>query len=255
MFSLENKNCLVTGAASGIGAAIAETFARAKAFVYVTDRDEKGGHQTVSRIHENGGKGEFLTLDVSSEQSCAQLKAKIDSEQPEIDVLVNNAGIGYVGTMLQTAGADLDRLFAVNVRGVFSVSKAFLGDMIARKQGVIINLASIGGVVGIRDRLAYCTTKFAVVGLTKSMALDHAKDGVRVNCICPGRVETPFVAARLAEYADPVKARQEMSATQAVGRMGKPEEIAAAALYLASDESAFIIGTEFIIDGGFSAGK
>ena len=255
MFSLENKNCLVTGAASGIGAAIAQTFARAKGFVYVTDRDEKGGHQTVSRIHADGGKAEFLTLDVSSEQSCAQLKAKIDSEQREINILVNNAGIGHVGTMLQTTGADLDRLFAVNVRGVFNVSKAFLSDMIARKQGVIINLASIGGVVGIRDRLAYCTTKFAVVGLTKSMALDHATDGIRVNCICPGRVETPFVAARLKEYPDPAKAYREMAATQALGRMGKPEEIAAAALYLASDEAAFITGTAFLIDGGWSAGK
>jgi len=120
---------------------------------------------------------------------------------------------------------------------------------------VIINLASIGGIVGIRDRLAYCTTKFAVVGLTKSMALDHAKDGIRVNCICPGRVETPFVAARLKEYPDPKKAYEEMAATQALGRMGKPEEIAAAALYLASDEAAFITGTAFLIDGGWSAGK
>src|SRR5713101_154289 len=154
MFSLQNKTCLVTGAASGIGAAIAETFAHAKAFVYVADRDEKGGHQTVSQIHANGGKAEFLTLDVSNEQSCAQLKAKIESEQRQIDVLVNNAGIGHVGTMLQTTGADLDGLYAVNVRGVFNVSKAFLPEMIARKQGVIINLASIGGVVGIRDRLA-----------------------------------------------------------------------------------------------------
>ena len=109
--------------------------------------------------------------------------------------------------------------------------------------------------MGVRDRVAYCTTKFAVAGLTKSMALDHAIDGVRVNCICPGRVETPFVAARLAEYPEPDKARQEMSATQALGRMGKPEEIAAAALYLASDEAAFVTGTAFLIEGGWSAGK
>jgi NAD(P)-dependent dehydrogenase (short-subunit alcohol dehydrogenase family) len=141
------------------------------------------------------------------------------------------------------------------VRGVFNVTKAFLPAMVARKRGVIVNLASIGGVVGVRDRLAYCTTKFAVVGLTKSMALDHALDGIRINCICPGRVETPFVAARLKEYPDPEKAYQEMSATQAIGRMGKPEEIAAAALYLASDESAFVTGTAFLIDGGWSAGK
>ena len=255
MFRLDKKNCLVTGAASGIGASIAETFARAGAFVYVTDREEKGGHQTVSRIHAGGGQAEFLSLDVSSEESCDQLRAKIESEDRSVNILVNNAGIGHVGTMMQTTGADLDRLYAVNVRGVFNVSKAFLPDMLSRKQGVIINLASIGGVIGIRDRLAYCTTKFAVVGLTKSMALDHARDGIRVNCICPGRVETPFVSARLKEYPDPKKAYEEMAATQALGRMGKPEEIAAAALYLASDEAAFITGTAFLIDGGWSAGK
>jgi NAD(P)-dependent dehydrogenase (short-subunit alcohol dehydrogenase family) len=143
----------------------------------------------------------------------------------------------------------------VNVRGVFNLSKAFLQQMLERKAGCIINMASIGGVVGIRDRLAYCATKFAVVGITKSMALDHAKQGIRVNCICPGRVETPFVSARLQEYPDPQKAYEEMSATQAVGRMARPEEIAAAALYLASDEATFVTGTAFLIDGGWSAGK
>jgi NAD(P)-dependent dehydrogenase (short-subunit alcohol dehydrogenase family) len=138
---------------------------------------------------------------------------------------------------------------------VFNVSKAFLPAMLERHSGVIINMASVGGVVGIRDRLAYCTTKFAVVGLTKSMALDHARDGIRVNCICPGRVETPWVAQRLQEYADPEAARRDMTATQAVGRMGRPEEVAAAALYLASDEAAFVTGSAFMIDGGWSAGK
>jgi NAD(P)-dependent dehydrogenase (short-subunit alcohol dehydrogenase family) len=127
--------------------------------------------------------------------------------------------------------------------------------MVSRKYGVIVNLASIGGVVGVRDRLAYCASKFAVAGITKAMALDHALDGVRVNCICPGRVETPFVTGWLKKYPDPEKAYREAAATQAVGRMGKPEEIAAAALYLASDEAGFVTGTEFIIDGGFSAGK
>jgi NAD(P)-dependent dehydrogenase (short-subunit alcohol dehydrogenase family) len=126
--------------------------------------------------------------------------------------------------------------------------------MLERKNGNIINLASIGGVIGIRDRLAYCTTKFAVVGMTKCMALDHAKEGVRVNCICPGRVETPFVKARLAEYPDPEKAYQEMAGTQAQGRMGSPEEIASAALYLASNESSYVTGTAHLADGGWSAG-
>jgi NAD(P)-dependent dehydrogenase (short-subunit alcohol dehydrogenase family) len=127
--------------------------------------------------------------------------------------------------------------------------------MIERGNGNIINLASIGGVLAVRDRLAYCTTKFAVVGLTKSIALDHARQGIRCNCICPGRVETPFVAARLKEYPDPEAAYQEMASTQALGRMAKPVEIAHAALYLASDESSFVTGTDFLIDGGWSVGK
>jgi NAD(P)-dependent dehydrogenase (short-subunit alcohol dehydrogenase family) len=127
--------------------------------------------------------------------------------------------------------------------------------MIARKSGCIINIASIGGIVGLSNRAAYCTTKFAVVGLTKSMALDHAADQVRVNCICPARVETPFVAARLKEYPDPAKAYREMSATQPIGRMGRPEEIAAAVAYLADDTAAFITGSALVIDGGLSAGR
>jgi NAD(P)-dependent dehydrogenase (short-subunit alcohol dehydrogenase family) len=146
-------------------------------------------------------------------------------------------------------------LYAVNVRGVFNTSKAFIAGMLARKSGVIINIASIGGILGIRDRLAYVTTKTAVVGLTKAMAMDHASDGIRVNCVCPGRVETPFVKARLKEYPDPDAAYREMAGTQAIGRMGRPEEIAAAVLYLASDEAAFITGTPLLIDGGWSMGK
>ena len=255
MFNLDNKIALVTGAGSGIGAAIAEQFARAKAFVYVTDCDERGGSVTVSRIQAQGGQAEFLRLDVTQEKDCTQAAERAHQSHGRLDILVNNAGIGHVGTLLQTAGTDLDRLYAVNVRGVFNVTKSFLPAMIARKRGAIVNLASIGGVLGVRDRLAYCTTKFAVVGLTKAMALDHAMDGIRVNCICPGRVETPFVSARLKEYPDPQKAYQEMSASQALGRMGQPEEIAAAALYLASDESAFVTGTALLIDGGWSAGK
>jgi len=255
MFSLQNKVGLVTGAGSGIGAAIAETFARARAFVYVTDRDEKAGETTAKRLRAEGGQVEFMRLDVTREDDCETTARHVHQARGRLDILVNNAGIGHVCTLLQTTGADLDRMYGVNVRGVFNVTKAFLPGMVERKQGVIINIASIGGVVGVRDRLAYCTTKFAVVGLTKTLALDHALDGIRVNCICPGRVETPFVSARLKEYPDPQKAYLEMAATQAIGRMGKPEEIAAAALYLASDEAAFVTGTAFLIDGGWSAGK
>jgi NAD(P)-dependent dehydrogenase (short-subunit alcohol dehydrogenase family) len=255
MFSLRNKITLVTGAGSGIGAAIAEAFAQANAYVFVTDRDEQNGRETAARIKANNGQAEFLSLDVSRENDCPKVAEQVEQSKGRLDVLVNNAGIGHVGTMLSTTGDDMDRLYAVNVRGVFNVTKVFLPGMVKRKSGVIVSLASIGGVVGLRDRLAYCATKFAVVGMTKSMALDHARDGIRVNCLCPGRVETPFVAARLKEYPDPQKAYREMAETQALGRMGKPEEIAAAAVYLASDEAAFITGTAFIIDGGLSAGK
>jgi 2-keto-3-deoxy-L-fuconate dehydrogenase len=255
MFDLTDKIALVTGAGSGIGRAIAETFAAAHARVFVTDRDKAGAEATADGIGARGNSATALRLDVTDEALCNERARKILQSAGRLDILVNNAGVGHVGTLMQTTGDDLDRLYAVNVRGVFNVTKAFLPSMLARRAGVIINMASIGGVVGIRDRLAYCTSKFAVVGLTRSMALDHALDGIRVNCICPGRVETPWVAQRLTEYADPEKARQEMTATQAVGRMGRPEEIAAAALYLASDESSFVTGSTFMIDGGWSAGK
>lgn len=255
MFSLSGRIALVTGAGSGIGAAIAQVFATAGAHVVVTDVQQAAGNNTVLNIINSGGRAEFLQIDVSDERSAQETADKVHASHGKLDILVNNAGIGHVGTMSQTTAADLDRLYSVNVRGVFNVTKAFLPQMLERKSGNVINLASIGGVVGIRDRLAYCTTKFAVVGLTKSMALDHATDGIRVNCICPGRVETPFVTARLKEYPDPEQAYREMSATQALGRMAKPEEIAHAALYLASEESSFITGTAFLIDGGWSAGK
>ena len=252
---LEGKSALVTGAGSGIGAAIAETFAEEGAHVFVADINEAAGRETVSKIDGAGGTATLVALDVASDQQCEAVSTEILKDDEGLDILVNNAGIGHVGTLLQTEGDDLDRLYRVNVRGVFNLCKAFLPSMIERGNGNIINLASIGGVLAVRDRLAYCTTKFAVVGLTKSIALDHARQGIRCNCICPGRVETPFVAARLKEYPDPEAAYQEMASTQALGRMAKPVEIAHAALYLASDESSFVTGTDFLIDGGWSVGK
>ncbi len=245
----------MTGAASGIGEAIARVFARAGAYVLVCDLDEEGGHRVAKSLRADGGAGEFVRLNVADAGECERVAAEVLAARGCVDVLVNNAGIGAVGTILEADPDDLLRLWSVNVDGVWNLSRALLPSMIASGGGAIINMASIGGVIGIRDRAAYCTTKFAVVGLTKSMALDHAAQGVRVNCICPGRVETPFVAARIAEYPDPQAAYAQMSATQALGRMARPEEIAAAALYLASEEAAFITGTAFLIDGGWSAGK
>jgi 2-keto-3-deoxy-L-fuconate dehydrogenase len=255
MFRLDNKITLVTGAGSGIGEAIAILFAKAGAFVGVIDRDEAAAQKTARTIIENGGQSKAIHLDVTDEDGCIEISESVQEEFGHIDVLVNNAGIGHVGTLLETEGEDLDRMYSVNVRGVFNMTKAVLTDMIGSGKGNIINLASIGGVVAVKDRLAYCTTKFAVVGFTKCIALDHAAEGIRCNCICPGRVETPFVSARLKEYPDPEKAYKEMASTQALGRMAKPEEIASAALYLACDESSFVTGTPFLIDGGWSAGK
>ena len=255
MFRLDQKITLVTGAGSGIGEAIAKTFAQAGAYVFVVDRDTVSGQRVTGEIVAAGHQAAFLSLDVADEAACQALVTAVLQSKGRLDVLVNNAGIGHVGNLLQTAAADLSRMFSVNVYGAFHLSKAFLPSMLERRAGNIINMASIGGVVAVRDRLAYCTSKFAVVGLTKSIALDYALDGIRCNCICPGRVETPFVKARLAEYPDPKKAYAEMASTQALGRMAKPEEIAAAALYLASDESSFITGSDFIIDGGWTAGK
>jgi NAD(P)-dependent dehydrogenase (short-subunit alcohol dehydrogenase family) len=255
MFSLHGKTTLVTGAASGIGEAIAHAFAAAGALVYVADRNVADGERVTGEVVSRSGQARFVPLDVTDEQDCEQAAARIVLERGRLDVLVNNAGIGHVGRIEQTTGADLDRLYAVNVRGVFNVTKACIGSMIARRSGAIVNTASVAGIVGIRDRLAYSITKFAVVGLTKSMALDHAADGIRVNCVCPGRVETPFVTARLREYPDPEAAYRDMCSTQAVGRMGRPDEIAAGVLYLASDEAAFVTGTALMLDGGWSAGK
>jgi 2-keto-3-deoxy-L-fuconate dehydrogenase len=247
IFELTGKRALVTGAGSGIGQAIAETFARAGAHVFTTDAQLDTAAETAKRITAAGGAAVALALDVRDEAACAD----VARQTGVLDILVNNAGIGHVGTALTTTGADLDRLYAVNVRGMLNVTKAYLPGMVARRKGAIVNMASVAGLVGIQDRLAYATTKFAVVGLTKCMALDHAADGVRINCICPGRVETPWVSARVKEYPDPEKAYREMAATQAMGRMGKPEEIAAAALYLASDEASFVTGSAFAIDGGW----
>lgn len=256
MFDLLGKVAVVTGAGSGIGRAIAMRLAAAGAAVYVAEIDPERGAAAAGEIREAGGRAEFVQTDVSLEPSCRSLAQQVlAAHREECDILVNNAGIGHVGTALTTTPADLDRLYSVNVRGVLHVTQAFLPAMLARRGGSVINLASIGGIVGIRDRLAYCATKFAVVGMTKCMALDHARERVRFNCICPGRVETPFMQARVREYPDPQKAYEEMSATQALGRMGTPDEIAAAALYLASDEAAFVTGSALIIDGGWSAGK
>ncbi|HEY5090725.1 MAG TPA: SDR family oxidoreductase [Polyangia bacterium] len=250
-FRLDGKTAVVTGAGSGIGKAIAELFAAQGASVFVVDRDEPAGRATVDGIRAASGRAELAIVDVADEAAVLTLARGL----PAVDILSANAGIGHVGDLSNTAAADLDRLYAVNVRGVFNCCKAFAPGMIERRAGSVINMASIGGVVAVRLRLAYTTTKFAVVGLTKSLALDHSHTGVRFNCICPGRVETPFAMQRIAESPDPAQAYRDMAGTQLLGRMAKASEIAAAALYLAADESAIVTGSCLMVDGGWSAGK
>ncbi len=250
-FRLDDKKALVTGAGSGIGRAIAILFAESGAHVWVVDRDEAAAGATAETVRASGGRADVARADVTSEADMDALGQRVGG----VDVLVNNAGIGHVGDLLSTGAADLDRLYAVNVRGVFHGVKAFVPAMLARGRGSVVNMASIGGVVAVRERLAYTTTKFAVVGLTKSLALDHSHTGVRFNCICPGRVETPFVKQRLAESKDPEATYRAMASTQLNGRMALPEEVAGAALYLAADVSAMVTGSCLLIDGGWSAGK
>ena len=178
----------------------------------------------------------------------------VRAERGALDILVNNAGIGHVGTIGAPPAPTSTGSTPSTCAASSTSPRPSSGACSPGSSGAIVNIASIGGVLGIRDRLAYCTTKFAVVGMTKALAIDHAKQGIRVNCVCPGRVETPFVKARLQEYADPEEAYRQMASSQAVGRMGTPEEIAAAVLYLASDEAKFVTGSALIIDGGWSAG-
>ena len=256
MFELTDKVAIVTGAGSGIGAAIAMTLAEAGALVIVADRDAVGGKATVKAIEDKGKKARFASLDVTQEDACKRLVASVLAENGNrLDIVVNNASIGMVGTILQTSAEDFDRLWAVNVKGMFHLSKAALPAMIAKGAGSIINIASSVGVTALGDRFAYVTTKHAVVGMTKAMAIDHAATAVRVNCICPGRVFTPFVQARLKEYPDEKTFREKLSAGHPLNRMAEPEEIAAGALYLASDQSRYVTGSCLMIDGGFTAGK
>jgi 2-keto-3-deoxy-L-fuconate dehydrogenase len=254
MITLEGKTALVTGAGSGIGAAIAEGFARAGATVVVADLDGAAAAGTGERILRDGGSARSAVVDVSSQESCDACAREVLAASG-CDVLVNNAGIGHVGSILRTTPADMDRLWRVNVLGAYFMSRALLPEMIRRGSGSIIHIASIAGVMGMEARFAYTTTKHAVVGMTRSMAMDLGTTGVRVNCICPGRVATPFVEARLREYPDPEDYRRQLEAPHAMKRMARPSEIAGAALYLASDAASFVTGSAMVVDGGYSAGK
>lgn len=251
-FSLKSKTALITGAASGIGQAIARVYAQAGAAVWIADLNEEGAKSTVEEICAQEGVAHFVPCDVTKAHSTRQAAAQVIETHGKIDILVNNAGIGFVGDILHTPEADYDRLMNVNAKGVFLMTQAVLPYMIERKQGVIVNLASLASLIAVKDRFAYSASKGAVLMMTKAVALDHVEQGIRCNCICPTRIHTPFVDAYLQKN---YPGREEeifaqLSRYQPMNRMGKPEEVAYMALYLASNEASFITGTAFPIDGG-----
>ena len=252
LFRLDRKIAVVTGAGSGIGRAIAKTFALAGAHVFIFERDPIGGNETLNTIANTGGRASFIECDVTSAASVASSFERISADAPRLDILVNNAGIAHVGNVERTSEADLDRVYAVNVKGVYLCSQAAVKTMVRSGGGVILNLASIASLIGLTDRFAYSMSKGAVLTMTRSIAVDYIKQGIRCNCICPARVHTPFVDGYLRDNYP--GREQEMFRTlseyQPLGRMGTPDEVAALALYLCSDEASFVTGQAYPIDGG-----
>ena len=250
-FSLQKKTAIITGGASGIGKAIAIRFAQKGANVCILEINKESAQVVVDEIISSGGKAKAYQCDVSNQKKVLSVIAEI-TENNTIDILVNNAGIAHVGNLEGTQEEDLDRLYQVNIKGVYNCMYACIQKM-KKNGGVILNMASIVSSVGISDRFAYSMTKGAVLTMTYSVAKDYLKDGIRCNCISPGRVHTPFVDGFIAKnYPDNQEEMFEtLSKSQPIGRMGKPEEIAHLALFLCSDEAGFITGTDYPIDGGY----
>lgn len=252
-FSLQHKVAIITGGGSGIGKAIAQTLAQAGATVHLLDTNQEAGNQVVHDITKRLKKAYFYACDITKYDHVEHALQKINTISNSIDILINNAGIGFVGNIEQTTEEDLDRLYTVNIKGVFNCAKAVIPYFKPNKKGVIINMASIASSVGISDRFAYSMSKGAVLTMTYSIAKDYLAHGIRCNSISPARIHTPFVDGFIAKnYPDNAQEMFEnLSKTQPIGRMGTPQEVAALALYLCSDEAAFITGTDFPIDGGF----
>jgi 2-keto-3-deoxy-L-fuconate dehydrogenase len=257
VFSLDGKTALVTGAGSGIGREIALLYAKQGATVAVADISEAGRTAVADEIAGAGGTAFPLELDVADLDAANAAVATIVTATGRLDILVNNAGIGMVGNLIETGPEDFARLVDVNINGVYHCSLAAVNQMLAQdpKGGVIVNIASVAGQVAVSRRFAYCTTKGAVISMTQSTAMDFIDQGIRCNCICPGTIESPFVEAYLQKYhqGEIEETRQQLHARQPIGRMGRPDEIGPLALYLVSEESAFVTGAQFTIDGGLTA--
>ncbi len=251
IFELHHKRAVITGAGSGIGLAIARLFAMSGADVVLLDLDsDKVLAAAASLASETGAQASAMPCDVSADASVKQAFAHIGTP---VDVLVNCAGIAHVGSLASTTPEDMDRLYAVNVRGTYLCMRAVIDTMVAARQGVILNMASIAATSGLPDRFAYSMTKGAVLSMTLSAAKDYLGYGIRCNCISPARIHTPFVDGFIAKNypGQETEKMKELSNSQPIGRMGTPEEVAALALYLCTDAASFLTGANIPLDGGF----
>ncbi len=253
MFDLKGKNAIITGGGSGIGQAIATTFGKAGAQVRIIELKEEAGKATAETIEREGGTASAYVADVSKQKEVARVVNQIVEEDGKVDILVVCAGIAHVGTLGSTSEEDFDRIYSVNVKGVYNSMYAVIDQMEKQESGVIINIASIASHVGISDRFAYSMSKGAVYTMTQSVAKDYVKKGIRCNSISPARVHTPFVDGFIKKNY-PGKEEEmfeKLSQTQPIGRMATPQDVSGLALYLCSDEASFITGTDYPIDGGF----
>ena len=253
--ALNGKVALITGGASGIGRATAVLFAREGASVAVVDVNEPEGQAVVQMIIDEGGQAIFVRGDVSRAADCQLATRQTVEQLGKLDILFNNAGIIRRASVVETSEEEWDRVMATNVKSVFLLSKYAIPIMAEAGGGVIINTASGWGLVGGRDAAAYCASKGAVVLLTKAMALDHGAQNIRVNCICPGDTDTPMLRNEARQLGKPEEQFLSESAQRPLQRVGRPEEIAQAVLYLASDASSFVTGIALVVDGGGLAGS
>jgi NAD(P)-dependent dehydrogenase (short-subunit alcohol dehydrogenase family) len=253
---LQDKVCVITGAGSGIGSATARLFAAEGARVVVADVDDRGAKATVAGIRKSGGEAVAEHVDVTDEQDTVDLAARIAKRFKRIDVLFNNAGISGVGDVLETEPDLFDRVMRVNVRGVYLTTRAVVPYMIKQKSGSIINMSSCIAEIGLARRVSYAASKGAVLSMTKSMQVDLASHGIRVNALLPGTILTPFVERYIKEsYKDPEEGYASIRKRQLTSELGRPEDVASAALYLASDESKFVMASGLVIDGGVTGTK
>ena len=253
IFSLQDKVAAITGGAKGIGKSICEVFARQGARVYLLDLDEKGGEQVAQEIRQAGGKALFRKCNVANHDEVGEVFREIFQDAGQLNILVNNAGIAHIGNVETTSEADMDRIYQVNIKGVYNCLHFALPLLKQSGGGSILNLASVASVVGLNDRFAYSMSKGAVLTMTYAVAKDYLDFNIRCNAVGPGRVHTPFVDGYL-RNTYPGREQEmfeKLSKTQPIGRMGEPEEIAYLALYLCSEEAGFITGSFYPIDGGF----